>query len=921
MKSFSRFVVNNRLWIVIIFAVLLIASIVGMMFVEVNYNDSAYLPNNNAVKKGLDAMYGEFGEGGNATVMLSKTDIEKAVEFKKKMEAIDGVSAVIWIDDIFLSDEIGVIKEAQQSADITEGQAVLFIMHLVNKINSNALTKEEMDAISSGNYTGGALGIDTINKLTEGLSAKNKDKFLPFLLAMQTASANSSLGSFDFSMLNDFKSSLDMFYYNDAKRGEYALFQVAFTKSDYDTKTMDVIKKIDALEGYETSIVGNAATTYNSIQMVSKETMISTIVAAIIIIVILLLTTTSYLEPIAILIPIGVSVLMNMGTNWITPYLTGAGGVSYITQSVSAVLQLALTMDYCVTLLHRFKEEKKKGLKSNEAMAEALAASLKAISSASLTTVASFVALMFMQFKLGMDMGFVLMKGTVLSILCVIFLMPAVILYMEKLLDKTEHKTFNLSWRKFSKGLVKSRFYLPFIIIAIIIPSMFLQGQNFFVYGPEASMGGTSSEIAQDREDMEIVFGKQNQLIMLLPIEYYNSGVELDIAKELENISKEKNSGISVVQSISLLDDQGVGDMMPEKFKKQFLPNGEDSKYTRLVMFLTVEEEGEETTALVNRIQGVYEKHRAQHEDLGEGYVLGISSATMNIKDVVNADYDIISYVSLGLVALILLFTFKSAILPVILVIVIQGSVYVNMAVPYISGLVAGEAQPIVFIGYMLISSILLGATVDYAILLTDRYLEHRKTMGKYDAVRQALADSSRTLITSAGILTGAGAAVQFVSTLPATKIIGAAIMRGGILAFLFVIVLLPQLLILLDKAIRYTTLGGKKNMISSRTVLVAPEIEEASVIQRPKENVPFWQRRKKYRDMTSVEREDAILENILESIDNPDFDPDYEELEHFYNDHGNITASTMSVIATEVNAEDAASEEMLKALEEEDNE
>ena len=218
--------------------------------------------------------------------------------------------------------------------------------------------------------------------------------------------------------------------------------------------------------------------------------------------------------------------------------------------------------------------------------------------------------------------------------------------------------------------------------------------------------------------------------------------------------------------------------------------------------------------------------------------------------------------------------------LPIILVIVIQGSVYVNMAVPYITGLIQGEAQPIVFIGYMLISSILLGATVDYGILLTDRYMEHRRTMGKYDAVRQALADSSRTLITSAGILAGAGAAVQFVSTLPATKVIGAAIMRGGILSFLFVIILLPQLLILLDKAIRATTIGGKKKMIDSKTILVAPEIEEASVIQRPKDvnQVHFWQLRKKYRDMTSDEREDAILENILESIDNPEFDPDYED-------------------------------------------
>ncbi len=879
MKSFARFVVNNRLWIVIVFTILLIASIVGMMFVDVNYNDSAYLPNDNLVAEGLDAMYGEFGEGGNATVMISNTTIESAVEFKQKMEAIEGVSDVIWIDDIFLSDEIWIIKKAQESAEISRGKAVFFVMHMVDKIST--LTEDEMAKISSGNF---ADLLDVMEKLSDGLSTGDQNTFTMFMLGLGKAISSpespfaGTTGGFDIGMLDQFKPSLEMFYYNDAKRGEYALFQVAFNKSDYDTKTMDAIDAIKDIEGYQISIVGNAATTYNSIQLVSKETMISTIVAAIIIIVILLLTTTSYLEPIAILIPIGVSVLLNMGTNWITPYLTGAGGVSYITQSVSAVLQLALTMDYCVTLLHRFKEEKKKGLRSNEAMVDALSASLKAIGSASLTTVASFVALMFMKFKLGMDMGFVLMKGTVLSILCVIFLMPAIILYMEKLLDKTQHKTFNLSWRKFSKGLVKSRFYVPFIIIAIIVPCIFLQSQNFFVYGPEASMGGTESEIAADREDMEIVFGKQNQLIMLLPIEYYENGVELEITKELAKVE-----GVSVVQSYSSFVEQGVQDMMPKKFLKQFLAKGVDeSEYSRVVMFLDAEEEGEATTELVKEISAIADRYMQENEELGQGYVLGISSATLNIKEVVNIDYDLISYVSLGLVALILLFTFKSAILPIILVVVIQGSVYVNMAVPYITGLIQGEAQPIVFIGYMLISSILLGATIDYAILLTDRYMEHRKEMGKYDAIRQALADSSRTLITSAGILTGAGAAVQFVSTLPATKVIGAAIMRGGILAFLFVIILLPQLLILLDKVIRVTTLGGKKNMVSSKTILFAPEIEEASVIQQPKDTVPFWKRRKKYSEMTSTEREDAILENILESIDNPDFDPNYEDHHYF---------------------------------------
>ena len=191
------------------------------------------------------------------------------------------------------------------------------------------------------------------------------------------------------------------------------------------------------------------------------------------------------------------------------------------------------------------------------------------------------------------------------------------------------------------------------------------------------------------------------------------------------------------------------------------------------------------------------------------------------------------------------------------------------MAVPYFM------RDPLVFVGYMLVSSILLGATIDYAILLTSRYMEHRRTMNKYDAVQHALADSSRTLITSAGILTCAGASIQFVSSLPATQIIGGAVMRGGIASYVMVMVPLPQLLLLLDKAIKVTTWKGKQLMIDNRIVLDSPEIEEPSIGQvsaKPK-------KRKLYREMSSKEREDAIIANILNAIDDPDFNPEDEDM------------------------------------------
>lgn len=859
-KSVARFIVNKKFWLLIVFVALLIASVVGMMFVDVTYDDSSYLPADSDSKQGLNAMYGEFGACGNATVMLSDTDVEEAIEFKAQMEGITGIKSVIWLDDIFLSEEIGVIRNAQFENGaqwLSDGKAVKFILHTLNKIEK--VSESDLEAVMGGD-------LSPLNKilttLTEGLTDTETTQYGKFVGKLLPALGMVEGSSFDMSALDQFGPMLEMFYSEAGKLGNYALYQVTFTGSDYDDSTMDAIDDIRALsseENVSVSLVGNSATTYNSIQLVTEETTISMIVAGVIVIVILLLTTTAYWEPVLLLMTIGAAILLNMGTNGIVHYITGAEGISYMTQGVSSVLQLALTMDYCIYMLHRFKEEKKKGLRSNEAMVEAIVASMSPVSASSLTTIASFVALMFMSYRLGLDMGFVLAKGTVFSLICVFFLMPALILYTEKLIDKTEHKTFNLTFRKFSKGLVKSRFYVPFIIIALIVPCIYFQANNSFTYGPEASLGGTGSTIAVDKEAMEKIFGKQNQIVVLTPIEYYNDGTEAQMADALSKID-----GVSQVQSLAVLDDKGFTSMMPEKFIQQFMANGEDSKYTRVIVFVDAPEEGELTTRIVEDIQSVVNTYTEGGE---KAYLLGIASSTLEIKELVNADYDIITYVSLGLVALIVLITFKSIMIPIILLVVIQGSIYINMAIPYLMG------DSMVFVGYMLISSILLGATIDYAILLTSRYMEHRRSMNKFDAVQHALADSSRTLITSAGILTAAGLAVELVSSLPATKVFGAAIFRGGICSFALVLVLLPQLLLLCDKLIQYTTINGRKIMIDNKTTLVAPEIEESSV-----KKLPPKAPRKKYRDMTSKEREDAIVENILEAIDNPEFDPDDEE-------------------------------------------
>ena len=875
MRKISTFIVKQRLWITIVFALCMVASAVGAFFVEVNYADTVYLPSDSSLKQGLDTMYAEFGEGGNATVMLSGADIEEMMAFKSDVESVNGVSSVIWLDDIFLSEELGFIRNALDKYNegvedpLTDGEAVKYLMHIIDRMEF--LNDEQKQMIADMNFTNGESAMELLAVLQEGLSETEKGRFLIFMVALQSALPTDGSMSFDITMLEDFAPQLEMFYWNDAKRGGYALYQISFVESDYASATMTAIGAIRNLktpEGSEVRIIGNAATTYNSIQSVNSETGKSMIVAGIIVVIILLLTTTAYWEPVLLLLTIGAAILLNMGTNGIVGYITGVNGISYMTQGVSSVLLLALTMDYSIYLLHRFKQERRGGVSSEEAMVRALTASFSPVSASSLTTIASFVALMFMSYRLGLDMGLVLAKGVVLSIIAVFFLMPALILYTEKLIDKTEHKTFNMTFQKFSKGLVKSRFYVPFIILALVIPCVYFQAQNEFTYGPEASLGGEGSALYQDKLEIEEVFGKQNQAIVLMPLKYLDDGAyELNgkrVSTEyMLSMKLMEVDGVSSVQSYSIIAETGFADMMPEKFLSQFIPATDDPGYTRVVLFLDADEEGEATTALIDDVKGVIAQYTAN-----DAWLLGQSSATLEIKELVNSDYDIITYVSIGLVALILFVTYKSLLIPIILVLVIQGSIYINMAVPYFM------RDPLVFVGYMLVSSILLGATIDYAILLTSRYMEHRRTLNKYDAVQHALADSSRTLITSAGILTCAGASIQFVSSLPATQIIGGAVMRGGIASYVMVMVPLPQLLLLLDKAIKVTTWKGKQLMIDNRIVLDSPEIEEPSIGQvsaKPK-------KRKLYREMSSKEREDAIIANILNAIDDPDFNPEDED-------------------------------------------
>lgn len=849
--GFARLVVKKRLLFTIIFAVIFVAGIVGFFFVNTNYDSTAYLPSDSEVKQGLSKMFDNFGSGGNGSVMIAKNDggerksvlFDDAKKFKEKISTIEGVDSVMWLDDLFatftadFSDEYTQSEYAEgmllflrviEKIDITKMQELIkkidftkpeTVKTLVQFAVDNVLKKNIEEEVATGNYSFDA--------------AKGKKIILSTLLqAMQNPDFLGKAGEFDVNrtqeLLQGFSSSLEMFYAAD-ENGKYSpLYQVSFVGSDYEKNTIKAIDKIRnaaQTDGYEIHMSGNAATTYNSIDCVEKQTTYALIAVGVVVLVILFLFSTSFWEPVLYLAAIGIAVIINMGTNVIM------GSVSYLTSGVAGILQLALSMDYSIFLLSRFKQEKEKNPDPETAMINAIKASLSPISASSLTTIASFVALMFMSYSIGLDMGIVFTKGVIFSLASVFMLLPALAIYSNKLIVKTEHKSFKLTLYKFTSTVQKARFVLPVVLLAVIILSAVGQNYMKFGYGDTATFGSEGSLIFEDKQEIESVFGSQNQLAALIKKDKGNQtvktadGKETTIEEAITNELATKNYVITA-QSASVIKTSGMDKLLPAAFLAQFDKGGE---YNRIVTYLDLPEEGEKTEKAISEIREVFSKYGVKK---GEYYLLGGSSSALEIKEIVNKDYTTITWVSILLVMIILLVTFRNAILPVLLIFVIQGSVWISMSISVLTG------DVIVFLGYMIVSAVMLGATIDYGILLTSNYLEQRKSHEKFDAIKFAVGKSSRAVLTSSLILCCAGIVLSLTSTMPAIKVFGDLISRTAASSLVLVFTLLPCLLTVFDKWIEKTTLYGGKFYKENKEETPITATENAKTVLLKEENI-----------------------------------------------------------------------------------
>ena len=556
-----------------------------------------------------------------------------------------------------------------------------------------------------------------------------------------------------------------------------ALFSV--TVSSNEDEKAAAVEAIREIIGDNNAMSGTAVTDVLSPVHTSQEIQKIILIALPIIFVILLLTTTSWFEPVLFMVTIGVAIMLNRGTNLMF------GEISFVTNAAGSVLQLAVSMDYSIFLLHRFAENRQDGKPVQEAMIAAVKQSMGSVLSSGLTTVTGFAALILMRFKIGPDMGYVMAKAIVFSLICVLCFLPALAISTYKLIDKTRHRPFYPAFSKFAKGVLKVRIPALTIAVLIAIPCFIAQGRNDFIYGSSRVYSTEETQMGRDLLAVEDEYGASNPLVIMVP--------KGDISKEVQ-LNDALKSDSDVISVISYANT--VGASIPENFvPEEALSQLYSEHYSRFVVTLDTEEIEDGWADKIDRVREICEEYYGD-----EVLIAGDLASTEDLKDTITVDNTRVNILAILFVFVILVVNFKSITLPIILTLVIELSIWINLSVPYF------QSTTLHYIGYLIISSVQLGATIDYAILLTGRYLEERKTKTRREAAAESIRACVLSLFTSAIILTIAGFVLGAVSTNLVLSQLGTLVGRGAVISFILVLFALPALLMIFDRVIEKTT-------------------------------------------------------------------------------------------------------------------
>ena len=739
-EKFATLIVDKRNLIIILYIFALIFSLIAMGWVNVENDVTKYLDENTETRQGIDAMSANFTTVATARIMVSNVTLDTALEIADILAAIDGVDVVTF------DDSTAHYKDAAALYDVT--------------------FKDGTDDDSS------LLAMETIHK----------------------------------------------------ELGHYDLY-------------------VDTLIGYDENA------------MLREEMSTIAVVAGVIIVIVMCLTSRAYMEVPVMLVTFGVSALLNMGTNFML------GKISFISDSVGAVLQLALAIDYAVILCHRFTDAHET-MEAREAAIYALTKAIPEISASSLTTISGLLALAFMKFGIGKDLSMVLIKAIFLSLVSVFTLMPGLLVIFCPLLDRTKHKKLLPDVDFIGRFAVKARKIVPPAFVVLVIACFFISGNCPFAFSINDLETAKMTERQVAYFKIKDTFGTSNMVAVVVPSGDYEA--EATVAQVLETLPEvesvmglaaiEAMDGYTLTESLNprefsemigldyevvqmlyglyaveqnqygavlngmedyeipmfdlfmfmkeqleshniTLDSGSEMDMTAmldqlEGAKKQL----KSEKYSRMITYINLPEEGEETYAFLAKMREIIGRYYE-----GDFYLVGNSTNSRDLSDAFVTDNLMISLLSALFVILVLLFTFQSVGLPFLLILVIQGAIWINFSIPVFTH------QPLYFLGYLIVSAVQMGANIDYAIVISSHYQELKEHMHHKQAIVHALNTAFPTVFTSGTMLTSAGLLIGYLSAQPSVSTMGICLGRGTFISMLLVLFVLPSFLVLGDSIINRT--------------------------------------------------------------------------------------------------------------------
>ncbi len=705
----------------IITSLLLIGSILFIGSINVNYDLKKYLPEGTSLVEGIDIYETNFGSSSYIILMA---------------------------EDMSLSQSLALYNDLLDIEDVT---SIDFIQSIFNPLAYTAFLSN-LDPASAGAIQGQM-------DMMMGLGLSFEESFYQIATNLPVGAKEA------------FTEPLERYQQSQTWRMTLTLsIQASDSKAD---EVIDQIETKLETTGVPYSLTGGLMATRFTRQAIEGDVMKITWLIIPLILIILLIMTPSYADLIVFLVVSGVAIIMNLGTNAFLP------DVSFITQSMAIALQLAISLDYIIFIVHRNHEDRLEVTDPTQRIKTTLNHVKSPVIASALTTAVSFLALVFMRFSIGMDIGIVFMKAVILSVLSALILGPMLIKGLDTWIERSKHRVFIPRFSAFARFVYRFRFIFLTIFLILIAPAYYFQSHNTFIYGESSLTGSEGSTYYDDEQEVVAQFGYHTQMVIL---------IEEDIVNEtllMTTLYQDQTLPIQSIQGYPSLLNLTSDPLILSSLEGSFHQNG----WARIILDLDMPEESEEAfehyTTILNHLDTL---------DISTAYILGSTSAAITIKDVIQDDYLFVNLIALGLIMIVIFITFKNLLLPIILPLVIVTSVFLAMSVPYLIG------DSLSFLGYLIVSTILLGATIDYAILFTKRYIEVRKEKNAHESIEMAIKDTAPSITTSAIIFAIAGLSIGLISSILTIQQIGLQIALGAFFGMLTVLVLLPQLIYIFDK-------------------------------------------------------------------------------------------------------------------------